>query len=413
MGPLAIARNVLWVAAQSMPMGTILRHVLTLLLAMAALMGGNFPAQAQGGQADRIVVIGDLHGDYSAYRDIVSAAGVSDREGHWTGGRTTLIQMGDMTDRGPSSLAIIRDLRALARQAQRRGGQVIVLVGNHEAMNVIGDLRYVSEGEYAAFRDGNSQSRREQVYLANRAVIEAFYSTTEPPLDAAQARAAWLASYPLGMVEHRLAWHPEGEIGSWVRQLPAAVLIDGTLFVHGGLSAEYAVHTLDEINRMVGDALSLAESSPSSILEDPLGPLWYRGNVFREAADAEDLGLAVDDGGAINPSLCEDPRLAPDAPTVEEQVCRIGRLSIEDELDLVLSTYGADRMVIAHTPSLEGIVSAADGRLIRADTGISTYYGGPHSYLELHGAFTIAWKRQHGGEWEWHQLPTAMQEDGQ
>lgn len=390
-----------------------MRYALTLLLMMVALIGGDFPANAQGGQADRIVVIGDLHGDYGAYRDIVSAAGVSDREGHWSGGRTTLIQMGDMTDRGPSSLAIMRDLRALAPQAERHGGQVIVLVGNHEAMNVIGDLRYVSEGEYAAFRDRNSQVRRDRVYEANRAAIEAFYSTTEPPLDADQARSAWLASYPLGMAEHRLAWSPGGEIGSWVKQLPAAVLLDGTLFVHGGLSAEYSVHPLDEINRMVDEALAQAESSPTSILEDPLGPLWYRGNVFREAAEAEDLGLAVEGGGAVNLSLCEDPRLPADAPTVEEQVCRIGRPSIQDELDLVLSTYGADRMVVAHTPSLEGIVSVADGRLIRTDTGISTYYGGPHSYLELHGAYTIAWKRQHGGEWEWQYLPTAGQEGGQ
>ena len=57
----------------------------------------------------------------------------------------------------------------------------------------------------------------------------------------------------------------------------------------------------------------------------------------------------------------------------------------EQELDAVLSAYGAKRLVIAHTPSLNGIAITNDGRLIRIDTGISRYYGGPLSWLEIIG----------------------------
>ncbi|HEX8256410.1 MAG TPA: metallophosphoesterase, partial [Allosphingosinicella sp.] len=107
---------------------------------------------AYAAEAERIVAIGDLHGDHAAWRQIAAAAGLIDQAGRWAGGRAILVQTGDVTDRGPDSLKIIRDLRRLQSEAQRAGGRVIAVVGNHEAMNVTGDLRYVHPGEYAAFR---------------------------------------------------------------------------------------------------------------------------------------------------------------------------------------------------------------------------------------------------------------------
>ena len=49
----------------------------------------------------------------------------------------------------------------LEKQAQEAGGRVHCLLGNHEAMDIYGDLRYISPGEYAAFRDENSEKIRE------------------------------------------------------------------------------------------------------------------------------------------------------------------------------------------------------------------------------------------------------------
>ena len=126
------------------------------LLAFAAML---IPGAMQAKPATaRIVAVGDLHGDYDAWAAIARAAGLVDAKGRWAGGGAVLVQMGDVADRGPDSLKIIRHLMKLQREAAGRGGRVIVLVGNHEAMNMIGDLRYVHPGEYRAFADRDFES---------------------------------------------------------------------------------------------------------------------------------------------------------------------------------------------------------------------------------------------------------------
>ena len=52
---------------------------------------------------------------------------------------------------------------------------------------------------------------------------------------------------------------------------------------------------------------------------------------------------------------------------------------------MVLNAYGAKRIVIGHTPTLSGISVLHGGKLIRIDTGISKFYGGTPSYLEIIG----------------------------
>ena len=91
---------------------------------------------------------------------------------------------------------------------------------------------------------------------------------------------------PLGWVEQRAAWKPDGELGAWARSNPAVLKIGDTVFVHGGISAEYSKFPIDEINRRVAAALTAVDDSPKSILNDPLGPLWYRGLAGRDK-DAE------------------------------------------------------------------------------------------------------------------------------
>ena len=57
----------------------------------------------------------------------------------------------------------------------------------------------------------------------------------------------------------------------------------------------------------------------------------------------------------------------------------------EQEVDAVLSAYGAKHIVIGHTPSLRGIVIEYGGRLARIDTGNSRLLRGPLSWLEIVG----------------------------
>jgi len=328
-----------------------------ILFLVAALLPHAIPAQAA--EPQRIVAVGDLHGDHDAWRAIARASGIMDAKGRWGGGKTVLVQMGDIVDRGPQSLRIIRDLMSLQREARRKGGQVYVLVGNHEAMMMTGDMRYATPGEIAAFADRNSERRREAVYEANKVAIEAAYRARTPGMAAEAIRAAWLATMPLGMVEYQAAWLPDGELGRWELQNRAVLRLGDTLFVHGGISAAYASMSVDDINRRVSEALRARDQSPTSIINDPHGPLWYRGLVTRSGDD-------------------ETTVPAPTATTARP-------LTIDQEIDFVTRAQGVKRIVVAHTPSLTGIIAADGGRLWRTDSGNSRAYGGTPSYLEIVG----------------------------
>ena len=319
----------------------------TRLFALAAALAIALPAQPA--PLHRIVAVGDLHGDFAAWRAIARAAGLVDAQGRWSGGRTVLVQAGDAVDRGPDSLKIVQDLMRLQREAQRAGGQVVALVGNHEAMNMTDDLRYVSAGDYAAFADARSAERRDQVYEANKAALEAAYRAKRPEMTPDEVKQAWLAATPLGLVEHQAAWHAEGRIGRWVIGNPALVLLDGTLFVHGGLCPPYDGVPIAELNRQIAAALKAQAKAPEAIINDPAGPLWCRRLAAGDAAAA-----------AAEPG-----------PSVHELV------------DQALAATGARRIVIAHTPILSGIAVLDAGRLVRIDTGISAVFGGTPSYLEI------------------------------
>lgn len=295
----------------------------------------------------RVVAVGDLHGDYSAWIDIARAARLVGPDLKWSGGRTVLVQLGDITDRGPDSLKIIRHLQQLQRQARSAGGQVIILLGNHEAMQVTGDLRYVHAGEYAAFADRQSERRRDQAYEANKAAIEAYFRTKDATLSPAAIKALWIAETPLGKVEHNTVWGPNGELGKWAATLPAVAKVGSTLFVHGGISANYALVPMSEVNRRARDAIQNGTSDRAAIINDEFGPLWYRGLVTGTGAG--------------------------------------GRPTAANELAVALRAYGAKRLVIGHTPSLKGVVIDFDGQLVRIDTGISRAYGGVLGWVEIVG----------------------------
>lgn len=333
------------------------RIVRVAALALAALFT-IMPAAAPAAQPGRIVAVGDLHGDYQAWLTIARAAGLIDADGHWAGGKTTLVQLGDVTDREPESLQIIRSLQQLTEEAPRAGGRVVVVLGNHEAMNLLGDNRYTTPGEYAAFADDRSPARREQLYISLRKKLEA----ADPKALPSQVRDQWMAEHPLGWIEHLQAWSPSGELGKWATHNPAVVKIDGTLFVHGGLSAEYSKFPIDDINRRIAAAMAAGDDSPSTILYDPLGPLWYRGLIMRDV-DAEQ----------------ERAKLVPPVPA----------LTPDQEVETVLAAYGAKRMVIGHTPDPKGIEILYGGRLARIDTGISRAYGGPLTWLEITGGTVV------------------------
>ena len=228
--------------------------------------------------------------------------------------------------------------RNLAWQAERDGGKVNVLIGNHEAMNIYGDLRYVDPGKYAAFRTRSSRRVRDNFYdgdIEKRKLADPEFSANR------EFRQQWVESIPLGMLEHRVAWGPEGEIGSRVRQHNAVIKINRTLFLHGGISPEVLDMCITEINEQIRLELNGGLGKESGLSEEETGPLWYR-------------GLATNDEEVEKPHL-----------------------------ERVLATYDVDRVVIGHTPGLGTIVPRFEGRVLVIDTGLSKSYGGFRASLLL------------------------------
>jgi hypothetical protein len=332
-----------------------LRGLWSRLVWLATVLVLAIPASAA--PLHRIVAVGDLHGDFSAWRDIVRAASLVDHDGHWTGGDAILIQVGDAVDRGPDSLEIIEDLMRLQKEAARAHGKLIAMVGNHEAMNLTDDLRYVSAADFAAYTDSRSALRRESVFNSNKTALELAYRHKDPQMSAEAIRKAWFEAYPLGRIEHQIAWSDHGRIGQWVVKNPVVVLLDGTLFVHGGISPAYAGLTVAQLNARAAAALTARTADPTALINDEQGPLWYRGLAQPLAASNGETRAAA----------------------TPAQIQPAG----EAELDALLSAYGARRIVVAHTPILSGIAFFDDAKLICIDTGISAVYGGTVSYLDI------------------------------
>jgi hypothetical protein len=290
---------------------------------------------------DRVLAIGDLHGDYEQYIKVLQSAGLVNSRGKWTGRDAHLVQTGDIPDRGPSSRAIIDHLADLKKQAAKKGGRVHTLIGNHEAMNTYGDLRYAHPGEFEAFKGRNSEQIREKQWDFQLQRIKQVKPEEFLVMDLEQYRQEWEKQVPLGWVEHRLAWQPAGEYGQWVTANPVAIMVNDTVYLHGGLSPEYCRLSLQELTEQAWQQIRNYDRAITGVIDDENGPLWYR-------------GLAKED---------ED--------------------SFSAVLDQILERYGASRIVVGHTPTGGVVWPRFDGRVVVNDTGIGAHYGSNDAYLEL------------------------------
>ena len=298
---------------------------------------------------DRIVVVGDIHGDYNQFVGLLRSAGVINHKNKWTGGATHLVQLGDVPDRGPDTLKIIEFLQKLENQAKRSKGYVHLLIGNHEAMNVYGDLYYVHPGEFKAFARPSSKFIREIFYDEN---IERIKATTPPeawPAFGEEYKLKWEKKYPLGYVEHRWEWEPDGIIGEWVCEHYAVLKINDSLFLHGGIGPKYADWSIEKLNTQIQAELKDMKLKEKKLVVDQDGPLWYR-------------GLALND---------------------ESEEAK--------HLENLLETHGVKRIVIAHTPTDGTVIPRFNGRVIIIDVGLSNHYGGRQACLLIEGdeLFTI------------------------
>jgi hypothetical protein len=300
---------------------------------------------------ERIVAVGDVHGAYDRFVAILREAKLIDSRQRWIGGRAIFVQTGDVTDRGPESRKVIDLLRKLTVDAPKAGGQVHALLGNHEGMRILGQYRDVGPGEYAAFRSPDSENLRNRYFELALADVEKRSKAAGVEFDQRAFRAQFFETTPLGFVEMQLAFAPTAEYGRWMRERDTMVMINGILFMHGGLSAKVAALGCASINTRVREEFETIPLTQPD-LETTLvfggdGPLWYRGL----ADDPTDVGQA--------------------------------------DVEAILSTIGARAVVVGHTvPDSYRIRSRFGGRVVQIDTGMLNgefYPGGVTSALEING----------------------------
>lgn len=227
-----------------------------------------------------VYAVGDIHGDYAKLAQILTSSGLIDKKGHWTGGDSILVQTGDFLDRGPDIIPVMDLLINLQREAPKSGGQVIVLLGNHEMMNITGDLRYVTKETFARFADKNSSKDLDRAYrryleITNRQLRKA--GQPEVP-DTLQVKAEWMEIHPLGYLEYREAMGPKKKYGKWLRQLPAVAEEQGIIFAHGGLHPNITDLELDQLNERI-----LKERSTYDIIHEYLIDNWIIDKSFTMA----------------------------------------------------------------------------------------------------------------------------------
>ncbi len=276
-------------------------------------------------EVERVVAVGDVHGDYEMLVGVLQSANLIDSNGDWIGGKAHLVQTGDVVDRGPDSRAVMDLLMKLEKQAAAAGGAVHALIGNHEAMNVYGDLRYVSPAEFATWASGATASREVSYDQFRKAVTERAKPGADP------ARLADIQNLP-GYNEHREAFGPSGVYGKWIRSHNAAVKIGRTLFIHAGLGEKYVGWTLDRIDDEVRQELNDFTRLHGGLVTDEEGPLWYR-------------GLAKGDETKLGPLV-----------------------------DSLLRQFDVDRIVIGHTYADAAITPRFGGKVVLIDIGLSRVY---------------------------------------
>ena len=283
----------------------------------------------------RVVAIGDVHGDVEALASTLEACGLVDGGRRWVGGDATLVQLGDVLDRGDREAECWALLADLSRAARAGGGQVVRLLGNHEVMNVCGiAANYVHPAARTAFG---------------------------PDRDA--------------------AWAPGGALARELAdECYAAVLVGDTCFVHAHLPADATPESLAALNAAArrwlrgepcdpsydGELCDLTTATANAFVSQHAPPRAGAEGLPFPLSPHADRDLSPVWGRALSaPADREPPRT---------RCADLGR---------TLAALGAARLVVGHTP--QSHVNAACDRLVwRVDTGMSSHVaGGAREALEI------------------------------
>ena len=189
---------------------------------------------------DKMLIVSDIEGNFKGFTMILLGAGVINEDLQWTFGGGHLVLAGDFFDRGINVTECLWLIYKLETEAERQGGKVHFIIGNHEMMNLKGKFKYVRAK-----------------YLTNADSLDLNYNK----------------------------WYGDNsELGKWLRSKNGVEKIGDYLFLHAGISKDFPVNTYSiiDINSCIRSSIdkTFAEGEASKdIFIGNESPLWYRGIV--------------------------------------------------------------------------------------------------------------------------------------
>lgn len=206
------------------------------------LRPGHAPPPWQYPMPQKLLCLSDIEGNFEALRAILKGNGVIAGDYSWTFGENQLLLLGDLMDRERDVLPVLWLLYKLEGEAEKAGGKVHVLLGNHELMNLLGDLRYLHP-KYKALA-----------------------------MQLSDSPAVWEQTY-------RMLFSDQAELRRWLGSKNTIERIGGILFCHAGFSPAMQQYGPEEINRAI--RVLMQEDDQLKAYQSPFygrqGPLWYRG----------------------------------------------------------------------------------------------------------------------------------------
>ena len=253
--------------------GTTHRRLLSILAFLALTAAVSFAAVTiSAGDTPHIVVIGEVQGSAATVTKLLTHLGLVDAQGHWTGGDTVLVQTGDLMDGGEHVRTVLDLFMRLQEEAPTAGGRVIVLLGNHEAMNILGELRDINYLAYHSFAGPDSEARQRQAldeYVAWRQGRAGSVGSGEFVFGE-DFEAEWLAAHPAGWIEYVESMGARGEYGKWLRTLPVAAQLGEVVFIHAGISPEMKGMDVEAINRRTTEEIVAFDQDRASMAKAKL-----------------------------------------------------------------------------------------------------------------------------------------------
>ena len=314
---------------------------------------------------ERIVSIADIHGSFDNLTAILRGTKIVDHDLNWIGGKTHLVQTGDIMDRGPDAKKVFDLFMKLEKQAKTAGGKVHVLLGNHDVMNLSGialqTVGYVTLEQFFSFLPEKFINRRERE-------IKNKLSKSEIQLEKypAEVRRYWLENMQTDMEarsEYMSFLHKR--YGSWLLEKNLVIKINDIIFTHGGVNEEFSTWKLKKINSRLRKeilAIKRGNSMTLKIVYQADAPQWFRGMILKNEED------------------------------------------FSDDVDRILNNLKSNYMVVGHTVRQKELLNKKkldrfQGRIWGMDTGISEYYGGNISALIIdNGIFKVWWSSNEKAE---------------